>query len=93
MGFATAYVALAKTLIPTTLESVFGEWNLPLFLRDNNIGQLNCMTIFTFLIFLPLSLPKELSALRFSSALGVICTIFLTSVITYQYLFNQELVP
>ena len=51
------------------------------------------MTIFTFCVFLPLSLPQELSALRFSSALGVLCTIILTMVISYQYVFNTQLVP
>jgi len=32
LGFATAYVALAKTLIPTALEAAVGEEGLPYFL-------------------------------------------------------------
>ena len=40
-----------------------------------------------------MSIPTNLSALRFSSALGVICTIILTGVITYQFFFNKSLVP
>ena len=51
------------------------------------------MTLFTFSVFLPLSLPQELSSLRFSSALGVLCTIMLTLVITYQYVYNKNMVP
>lgn len=81
IGFSTAYVALAKTLIPTALESIAGKVALPYFLQNNDTGQLFCVTFFTFLIFFPLSLPQNLSALRFSSALGVICTIVLTIVV------------
>ena len=93
IGFATAYVALAKTLIPTALEEVFGSENLPYLLQDNESGRLFSMTMFTFCIFLPLSLPQELSSLRFSSALGVLCTIMLTLVITYQFTYNKNMVP
>ena len=32
LGFATAYVALAKTLIPTALVAMVGEDDLPYFL-------------------------------------------------------------
>jgi amino acid permease len=35
IGFATAYVALAKTLIPTALEATFGEEIFPFWLRNN----------------------------------------------------------
>jgi amino acid permease len=93
LGFSTAYVALAKTLIPTALESILGQEALPYFLQNNETGRFCNMTIFTVCIFFPLSLPQKLSSLRFSSALGVICTIILTVVITYQYFFNQVLVP
>ena len=81
VGFATAYVALAKTLIPTALESTFGKDKLAFYLQNNQTGQLFWVTIFTFGIFFPLSLPQNLSALRFSSALGVICTLILGYVI------------
>ena len=93
IGFATAYVALAKTLIPTALESTFERGNLPYWLQDNQTGQISCVTIFTFFIFFPLSLPQNLSALRFSSALGVFCTLILGVVIIMQFFSNKQLVP
>ena len=34
-----------------------------------------------------------MSALRFSSALGVGCTVILSVVIVYQFFYNKELVP
>lgn len=93
IGFATAYVALAKTLIPAALEEVFGRENLPDLLQDTESGRLFSMTLFTFCVFLPLSMPQELSSLRFSSALGVLCTVMLTLVITYQFTYNKNMVP
>jgi len=89
LGFATAYVALAKTLLPTTLEQVLGRDNLPYYFQDNDLGRFVNATAFTWLIFLPLSIPQELSALRFSSALGVICTLVLSTVIVYQFFWNK----
>lgn len=38
IGFSTAYVALAKTLIPTALESVAGQGVLPHFVQNNETG-------------------------------------------------------
>ena len=38
LGFATAYVALAKTLIPHTLENLFGRESLPKWLRNDELG-------------------------------------------------------
>jgi amino acid permease len=35
LGFATAYVALAKNLIPSTVQNVFGKENLPVVLQNN----------------------------------------------------------
>ena len=75
------------------MEAAIGVENLPYLFQDNQNGRMLYMTIFTFCVFLPLSLPQELSALRFSSALGVLCTIILTMVISYQYVFNTQLVP
>lgn len=43
------------------------------------------VSIFAFGIFLPLSIPKDLSALRFSSAFGVMCTLYLLVVIIYSF--------
>ena len=92
LGFAVAYVALAKTLIPTALESSFGKDNLPEYVRDTKLGRFVDVTVFTFCIFLPMSTPQELSALRFSSALGVVCTVVLVFVVVYQFLCNDFLV-
>jgi len=39
-----------------------------------------------------MSTPQELSALRFSSALGVVCTVILVFVVVYQFLCNDFLV-
>jgi len=93
VGFATAYVALAKTLIPTALASAFGHENLPYYLQNNEQGEFVCVTFFVIFIFFPLSLPQNLSTLRFSSALGVICTGILCYVIIYQFFYNKLLVP
>ena len=58
LGFATAYVALAKNLIPSTMENVFGKGNLPNQLKNDEYGRFMSVTIFCFGIFLPLSIPR-----------------------------------
>lgn len=93
VGFATAYVALSKTLVPSALESLFGKENLPSLLRNTEEGKIFLLTMITYLIFLPLSMKTELSSLRFSSAFGVLCTALLVYVIVSQFFTNAELVP
>ena len=55
IGFATAYVSLAKTLIPRAIETSFGKASLPIWLQNNDMGRFVAVTFFTFFIFLPLS--------------------------------------
>ena len=93
LGFATAYVSLAKTLIPKALETGFGKASLPVWLQNNELGRLVAVTLFTLFIFLPLSMFQDLSALRFSSMLGVMCTLVLLLVIVNQFCSNKALVP
>ena len=57
LGFATAYVALAKNLIPSTVQNIIGKENLPEYLANTETGRMVWVSIFAFFIFLPLSIP------------------------------------
>ena len=50
-------------------------------------------TIFAFGVVFPLSIPRSMAALRFSSLFGFFCSIYLVSVITLLFWFNRNLVP
>jgi amino acid permease len=41
----------------------------------------------------PMSIPRNISALRFSSLFGVLCTLYLTLTVMFLFFFNRDLVP
>ena len=83
IGFLISYVVLFKDLTPYALN-LFGA-TLPSYLDDSKLGKTVWATLFCFLALLPLSLPRELTALRFTSlisfgiSLFMVMTIFLLS--------------
>jgi amino acid permease len=81
IGFLISYIVLVshrysffnyniflqfKELTPYTIEN-FGVHNLPDFLGNTNQGKMVWATIFVFVCLLPISLPRELKKLRFTS--------------------------
>ena len=99
IGFLISYIVLVshrypfinfnlflqfKELTPYSLEN-FGLDNLPDYLGNTNKGEMVWATIFTFVALLPISLPRELKNLRFTSfvsfaiSIVVVITIFTLS--------------
>lgn len=75
VGFLISYVVLFKDLTPYTLK-LFGADNLPSFLDDSWTGKAVWATIFCFMCLLPISMPRELQALRFTSLVSFGISIF-----------------
>jgi len=96
LGFTTAYISLSKTLIPSIAVAQVGVENaasLPYWLQVNATSKIVWATVFSFGILFPMACFRELSMLRFTSMLGVTCSLVLMLVLAYEYLLNKELVP
>lgn len=75
MGFLISYVVLFKELTPYTLQE-FGATNLPHFLDNNTLGKIVWTSLFCFLALLPISVPRKLTSLRFTSFISFGISIF-----------------
>jgi amino acid permease len=96
LGFTTAYISLAKTLIPSIVEvsvSLETYANLPNWLQNNEMSRRIWATIFSFGILLPLASFRKLSMLRFTSLFGVVCSVTIMFVLIYEFFWNEEVVP
>ena len=85
VGFLISYIALFKTLMPYTVENL-GVESLPDWLGQksttgNKTGEIVWATIFCFGLLFPISLPRSLVALRFTSLLSFAISIFIVMVI------------
>ena len=89
LGFTTAYISLAKTLIPSIVNTTVSDPStLPYWLQMNEKSKFIWATIFAFGILLPMACFRELSMLRFTSLFGVACTIILMLVLIYEFATN-----
>ena len=50
-------------------------------------------TAFSFLVLLPISIPREISQLRFTSVLGVLGSVYLGLAVFFVYWFDRKFVP
>ena len=92
IGFVIAYIVLLKSLLPLTIEGLTHK-KLPDWMGSDDEGQVFWALIFSFLIVFPLSLARNLSALRFSSFFSFICGIYVVLVIVFVCLVNRETTP
>ena len=94
IGFAITYLVYIKTLIPHILEIILGRGNVPSMLgEDQYKGELIWAWIYTFLILIPMSIPRKINTLRFSSLIGVILTTYFIILIIWLFFFDRKLVP
>jgi len=75
VGFLISYAVQLKNLVPYTLSGFFDD--LPEAIGDNNTGHTVWLTVFCFMILLPMSLPRNLSALRHGSLVSLCVSIFI----------------
>lgn len=92
LGYSTSYIIIVKTLTPYIIYK-FTEGQLPAFLGNESFTQLMIATVYTIFFMLPLSLPRKMGALRFTSLFGFICCLFLVCVIIGVFVFSRIVVP
>jgi amino acid permease len=92
LGYVTSYIVIIKSLLPFWLERLMKD-SLPAFLADEFKGQLFIATVYTFVFLIPLSLPRSIGALRFTSLFGFIWCLFLVIVIVMVFIFSRVIVP
>jgi len=66
---------------------------LPSWMLNNDAGNRFWGLIFAFTILFPMSIPRNINALRFSSLLGVLCSMYLCVTITIVFFSNRTIVP
>ncbi|CAI2366603.1 unnamed protein product [Moneuplotes crassus] len=92
LGFVTSYIIVVKTLIPSIIKRLM-DGALPSVLSNDKFVQISIATIYSLLFLLPLSLPRKMGALRFTSLFGFACCIFLVIVICCIFFFDKAVVP
>ena len=81
-GFLISYMVLFKNLMPYTIELLMGHDKdptkvLPHALSNNDTGHIVWAVLFSYICVFPLSLPRKLSALRFSSFMSFGISLFI----------------
>ncbi|CAI2366833.1 unnamed protein product [Moneuplotes crassus] len=93
LGFVISYIVFLKNLIPHILDILFGLETLPEFIGNGEYkGQIFWATMYTFFVLLPLSIPRKIGTLQFTSVFGVFCSLYLIICITLMF-FDKTIVP
>ena len=99
LGFVVSYIVFIKVLIPWLLILTFyGELPneldpLPKLINDGFwTGQIFWAGVYCFLVLLPLSIPRQVSSLIYTSFAGFACTIYVVVIITVLFFFDTQMV-
>lgn len=94
LGFVVSYIVFLKRLLPHILGELFGEENLPGLVSSGQWGgEIFWASLYTFIVLIPLSIPRQIGALRFNSMFGVTCSFYLVMCITFMFFVDRNLVP
>ena len=93
LGFTVSYVVYVKSMLPEILLLFWDESELPNFIVSDGWGQVFWATIFSFCMLFPMSIPRSINALRFSSLFGVLCSVYLSLAVFFVFYCDKELVP
>ena len=93
MGFIMSYIVYIKQMLPEILALFWDKDSLPDFIESDSWGQVFWATIFSFGLLFPMSLPRSINALRFSSLFGVLCSVYLTLAVFFVFYCDKEIVP
>mmetsp|Transcript_15619 Transcript_15619/g.19655 ORF Transcript_15619/g.19655 Transcript_15619/m.19655 type:complete len:118 (+) Transcript_15619:700-1053(+) len=80
-------------MLPEILLLFWNEDELPGFIVSDTWGQRFWATIFSFALLFPMSIPRSINALRFSSLFGVLCSVYLSLAVFFVFWCDKELVP
>jgi hypothetical protein len=49
--------------------------------------------LFKFVVLLPMSIPRQVNTLRYFSAMGVVCGVYLSVALFFMFWFDRDVVP
>ena len=93
MGFITTYIVYVKSMVPEIILLFKTEDEMPSWIMSKGWGQVFWGTLFAFVVLFPMSIPREISALRFSSFFGVLCSVYLSLAVLFVFYCDKEVVP
>ena len=92
MGFIIAYIVYIKSMMPEILLLFWSKDELPNFIVSDGWGQVFWGTLFSFLMLFPMSIPRSINALRFSSLFGVLCSVYLSLAVFFVFYCDKDMV-
>jgi amino acid permease len=93
LGFAMSFIVYQKESLPLILMSFVHPDKLPYWVKDNFWGECFWGTVYTFVLVFPISLPRKIGTLNYVSFIGVVCTFYVSIVVTVIFFFNRSVVP
>jgi amino acid permease len=79
-------------VFPCALDAIF-LGPLPNWIANTPEGQKFWCTIFAFAILLPMSMPRQLSALRIATILSFACVCFVIVTLVMECILNRQVNP
>ena len=73
IGFTMSYITYVKKAIPSIVTRYSTNETMLRTFGENDAGNIVSAAMFAFGIMFPMSIPRNVSALRFSSIFGVFC--------------------
>ena len=93
IGFITSYIVYIKSMMPKILLLFISENDLPSFIGDTYWGKVFWGTCFAFGMLFPMSIPRSINALRFTSLFGVLCSVYLSLAVFFVFYCDKSVVP
>jgi len=91
-GFLISYQVLFKSFMPYSIQTATGK-QLPSWCDDSLVGQIFWTILFSVAFIFPISIPRELSALRFTSAFSVCMSFYIVLVIFFECILSHGTSP
>jgi len=92
IGFTMTYITYVKRAVPSIVTRYSTDEDLLKTFGENESGNIISAAIFSFGIMFPMSIPRNASALRFSSLFGVLCSMFLSLAVMCVFFTDKKLV-
>jgi len=93
IGFTMSFITYIKKAIPSIVTRYSTNPNLLELFGENEKGNIISAALFAFGVMFPMSIPRNVSALRFSSLLGVLCSMYLGLAVSCVFFTDKKLVP
>ena len=96
ISFTFSYITYVKVAIPKILVLFISKEKLGwLYPKKEGISTSGVFfgCVFSFCIMFPMSLPRNASALRFTSLFGVLCSMYLALAVFFVFFTDKNVVP